>query len=228
MVRASWMVLAALVAAQPGVAQDRYCGNSTAPPGLSQLSDLLDADALRQLIGGLDVGGGRPAVLLTIGFDWRGQVQRVDVLETDAPDSTAAALATGMRAALRSQRGGDPWGVRMRLFLGDDPELALESAPFCPLAVRESGRSAPQRTFYYSDAAGLAEGLDRPGPMEVRVLVDTKGNVKQVQVERSSGVPRSDEWAAGEARRLKFHPAVLDGQPVEAWYEIRWRGAGDD
>jgi len=70
----------------------------------------------------------------------------------------------------------------------------------------------------YSEAALQAKVT---GHVQVRLIVDTKGNPSQVRVVRGLGMGL-DEKALEAVRQYKFKPAMKDGQPVECelWIDV--------
>ncbi|QJB69725.1 energy transducer TonB [Parasphingorhabdus halotolerans] len=63
--------------------------------------------------------------------------------------------------------------------------------------------------------------LGNEGTVSVRVLVDTDGRAKKVQLISS---PRPSFWAATESHALKkwrFKPATKDGKPFESWITLK-------
>ncbi len=50
--------------------------------------------------------------------------------------------------------------------------------------------------------------------MTLRLLVNEKGRVEQVDIHQTSGVPRLDESARQWAQRVVFKPAMKNGRPV--------------
>lgn len=49
-------------------------------------------------------------------------------------------------------------------------------------------------------------------------LIAVHGRVLHAAVTQSSGVPQADIQVLGKIQRQRFHPARLDGEPVEAWW----------
>lgn len=74
-------------------------------------------------------------------------------------------------------------------------EYQRKPAPVYPLASRRARES---------------------GVVVLRVLVDTDGRPKLVEVARSSGYRRLDDAALQAMRKARFKPYLLDGEPREA------------
>ena len=62
------------------------------------------------------------------------------------------------------------------------------------------------------------QGLE--GRVLLRVLVDERGQSKQVEINHSSGSAALDRAAAEAIRRWRFDPARLGEQPIESWLRI--------
>lgn len=112
------------------------------------------------------------------------------------------------------------------------PSPAPAAAP-AAVSTTPARASAPVRT-----AAGVNMGqCDKPeypsasrrmeeeGTVGLRFLVGVDGKVIQSEVEKSSGYKRLDEAARAGLSKCQFRPAMVDGQPEQAWTTIRyvWR-----
>jgi len=60
------------------------------------------------------------------------------------------------------------------------------------------------------------------GTVMLKFLIGTGGEVKQAEVEISSGFPRLDEAAKLALSRCRFIPASSDGIPVEKWVPFKY------
>ena len=58
------------------------------------------------------------------------------------------------------------------------------------------------------------------GRVLLRVLVDSHGRSKHVEINSSSGSDVLDKAAAETIRRWRFHPALYGDQPIESWLRI--------
>ncbi len=67
-----------------------------------------------------------------------------------------------------------------------------------------------------------SEELDLDGPLEisVRLRVDTEGRVREVVPDDPALPPRLVEALERSAAAMRFVPAKLGGQPVEAWFSM--------
>lgn len=62
--------------------------------------------------------------------------------------------------------------------------------------------------------------LGEEGTVKLRILVDTSGRPKQIQVLASSGFPHLDQAAQDAVRRWKFVAATDGTRAVEAWTQV--------
>lgn len=60
------------------------------------------------------------------------------------------------------------------------------------------------------------------GTVMLKFLIGTGGDVKQAEVESSSGFPRLDEAAKLALSRCRFIPVMADGVPVEQWVPMKY------
>jgi len=61
----------------------------------------------------------------------------------------------------------------------------------------------------------LSRRLGEQGIVHLRIVVDTKGLLKEASVKKSSGFARLDQAALQEIRSARFVPQTENGQPVE-------------
>jgi periplasmic protein TonB len=113
------------------------------------------------------------------------------------------------------------------------PVTPAPTTPPAAVPTAPARASAPVRT-----AAGVNMGqcdkpeypsasrrMDEEGTVALRFLVGVDGKVIQSEVEKSSGYKRLDEAARTGLSKCQFRPAMVDGQPEQAWTTIRyvWR-----
>lgn len=60
------------------------------------------------------------------------------------------------------------------------------------------------------------------GTVTLRFLISKEGVVKASSVDTSSGYPALDEAARVAIAKCRFHPAIVDGAPREAWTAIQF------
>ena len=58
------------------------------------------------------------------------------------------------------------------------------------------------------------------GRVILRVLIDTQGKTKSVELNTSSGSQALDQAAAEAIKRWRFHPAQLGDTPVDSWVNV--------
>lgn len=64
--------------------------------------------------------------------------------------------------------------------------------------------------------------LNHQGTVTLRFLLGANGTVKQSLVARSSGHPALDEAARVALIKCSFTPALLNGEPHEAWTHVQY------
>jgi len=69
-----------------------------------------------------------------------------------------------------------------------------------------------------------AEKACKEGVTWVKALVDQEGNVKDVELSKTSGMPEFDDAALKAAYKCRFKPAVQNGYPVSCWvtYKVKF------
>ena len=77
----------------------------------------------------------------------------------------------------------------------------------------------PQEAIRYArqvppDYPTASSRMREEGRVIVRVFIDAKGMPNDVRVFKSSGFSRLDAAAVAAVKQFRFHPAVVNGQPV--------------
>jgi TonB family protein len=97
-----------------------------------------------------------------------------------------------------------------------------------PKVVATSGTLYPGEAFRLTvrredlgAAAAVVEGTE--GTVTIRALVLSTGEVRSVDVTRSSGSDVLDHAAAQSVRGWQFAPATRDGAPIDAYVTLRIR-----
>jgi TonB family protein len=86
------------------------------------------------------------------------------------------------------------------------------------LAERSEPKVKTKAAFSYPESAA-SEGVE--GAVALKVLVSSKGQVKQVEITASSGDKRLDAAAASWVKTWIYLPAVQDGVAREVWTKAK-------
>ncbi|HVW84550.1 MAG TPA: TonB family protein [Bryobacteraceae bacterium] len=107
--------------------------------------------------------------------------------------------------------GSEGESVRMAAFAVNEPPHLVPARPLQSIQPVVSQRQAISLRRAAADSGSRAE-------VHIQVTVDEKGSVKQAAVQRVKGAYASPltDHALDAARRWKFTPATLDGQPVQS------------
>jgi len=205
-------------------AQGTGCADTQFPPDLPPPSALVDsAHAIVDLAA---FAGPKPMVFSLV-FQAGDSVAQVRAL-----DKNDAAAAVTLANYARRAPPRELWAFRVRIAGGDAPALTLERSMYCPPVSREGDVPfATRATITGSVAvAGNPRPIEQSGSgvtadpgsvVPVEALISVDGRVVLGRVVQSSGSPDRDARMAQAMRRLKFEPATLDGQPVQAVFRSR-------
>ena len=61
--------------------------------------------------------------------------------------------------------------------------------------------------------------MSEPGPSRIRLRIAADGRVVTADLVSSSGLSDLDQQILRTMRDVRYYPAVLDGRPVEVWFE---------
>jgi periplasmic protein TonB len=107
------------------------------------------------------------------------------------------------------------------------PEMpsALPAVVATPLAPPPAPRVIPASAVQFvvppqPEYPRLSRRNRETGVVIVRVLVDSDGLPRTLQVEKSSGFERLDAAAVQALQRARFRPHTENGQPVEGWARV--------
>lgn len=187
--------------------EGQTCYPSPALGDLPEPDHVVDVAAVADEVRGLPAGH----VLLDIHSDSLGQWSAVGVVEGDLP---AQPMARAVEAVSRHFMDGGPNGrLELRVDLGEPPEVRLGPHSVCPpaLANREDAAWMVQQV---GQDVGIA------GTVVLWFEVKEDGSVGDIRIRRSSGHMALDGAMMQAARRVRFHPALHERQPVPLWAEV--------
>jgi TonB family protein len=146
------------------------------------------------------------ALLLSVGTDSLGIPSRFHQIDATLPPAEAEMLEDSLRVYFQ---GGAVFGARVRIDVapGSEPRFRIGSRQQCAPALRN--RREIQR--YMEDANQRAV---RAGRVVLWVFVKEDGSVANARVVDASGNAFLDAVSVGIATQMKFHPALMDRQPV--------------
>jgi len=208
-------------------AQGTGCRETTYPPTLSAPNALVDsAHAIADLAP--FAAPSKPAVFSVV-FNAGDSIAHVRAL-----DKNDAAAAVTLANYVRPAPPRELWAFRVRIAGGDAPALTLERSMYCPPVSREGDvpfatRATARGSVVVAGGAppierlGLGSGVtvDPSSVVPVVALIAVDGSVVGGRVVQSSGSPDSDARMVQTMMRLRFDPAKLDGQPVQALFRSR-------
>lgn len=198
----------------------RECRPAAAPdvlPAVDALVDsaMLGADLLA-LAGPEGARGGY--AVLSLEFDRNGWNSRRSVIEHTLVPAVADSLQRLVFARRREVTPGEPFGVRLRVELGDGPWFRVGRQEVCAARVLDSSELA------LGEGIWSARRAEPPLPgwnaVRVRVLVDERGAIADAHVEHSPVSIRSEAPLLNLLHSLSFEPALVDGAPVSSWMRV--------
>lgn len=138
-------------------------------------------------------------------------------------DKTDAIAAVFVLRALRPQPPSEKWAVRMRVQGGATPALTVERSIYCPPVFDSTPVFiAPNIAKIDLQNAGIRSGVLRLDGYDV--LVSDEGKALAVHLIGTTGVKALDDQFTRELKELRFHPALLDDQPVQAVFRVGGEG----
>jgi hypothetical protein len=180
-------------------------------PGVDQLADSAMLDQrVTAFAQQYPIRDNAMFALYSIAFDANGAVERVQAVDYMLPQGHADELAVLVRSALKPQRSGRPWSVRLRLEPGATPKIRVGRSEVC----------APEIRVRFTVTAPASSHLQSPPPMRLRVLVGDDGRVRSFQMLNGSGVPELDQWVQSRLVEGTYTPGLVDGVPVTAEREM--------
>lgn len=187
------------------------------PTTLPSAAELVDAASLSSAVRQLRGADGAPVrgeVLLSLEYDPAGVNVRRDVIEHDLAPVLADSMQRLVFAARRQVPAEDaPWGVRLRVTMGDSVGLGVERRIYCPPRPRNRELEWEVRE---SQTSGMRyRGGRRERTVFMRLLVHPAGYVQNATIYRGGASGGDLERNLFNfIRQYSFHPATLDGVPV--------------
>ena len=222
------VILVALLSSRLA-AQGTGCRETTYPPTLSTPNALVDsAHAIADLTP--FAAPSKPAVFSVV-FNAGDSIAHVRAL-----DKKDAAAAVTLANYVRRAPPRELWAFRVRIAGGDAPALTLERSIYCPPVSREGDvpfatRATAKGSIGVAGSSpsslppieqpGSGVTIDPSSVVPVVALIAVDGSVVGGRVVQSTGRPDSDARMVQAMMRLRFDPAKLDGQPVQALFRSR-------
>jgi protein TonB len=102
----------------------------------------------------------------------------------------------------------------------ETPMPASNNAVTATEAVGQAAQELKTSTRIEPTYPPASRRANEEGTVRLKVLVDTSGRPKDVQVAQSSGFSRLDDAAKLAVRRWKFQPATNGGQAISVWTQV--------
>lgn len=186
------------------------CTIGAVPDPLPSVAEVVDTARFSAALRG-EFGSIRGYTLVSLRADSTGEWTRVRSIEGDLPapaeERAVALLAQHLRPADGVRR------MRIRLDLDPLPGFELGPSESCAPAVRNE----PEVVRLLR---AEAQAIGARGIVVLWIRTDELGRAGEVRIHRSSGSVQLDAAAARVARRMEFHPALLDGVPVAIWAQV--------
>lgn len=200
------------------------CDVAELPKQLPAAPAIVDAAGLERALAAAFPQGLPPhGVLFSIRFTQEGQVQWVEAIDGELPQAQPDQLQQLVIRTIRNQpAAGQPWSLRLQIVSGGIDALRVGRSETCPVERIMTSASRIAKGVATMSMDDLAD-LQRAGPFRVGVWVGASGQVLNIEMLQSSGSRIQDEMALKAARDGKYLPALVDGIPVAAQYEIRSR-----
>lgn len=178
------------------------------PGTLPAVGALADSAALARSLArfALDnpIRDGKMTALYSVAFAADGSVERVVPIDYWLPQGEEPQFTALVRQSIRPQRAGNPWSVRLR----------VEPAAQTVFRVGRSELCHPRSTTRFELTAPALSSLQAPPLMRMRALVGTQGEIRTLQIVRSSGEAELDRWVHDSLLSRRFQPGLIDGVPV--------------
>jgi TonB family protein len=218
----TFLVLGAFLAAACGTAAARSplelspwdppraqaCGAFGGDFPLSAIMDSAAAAAAAEPVIASDGG-----LLLSVGIDTTGARSRFRAIETTLPAQEADALASALEPLVRGRPGAGESGRMLVERTEGRIRLAVGPSESCRPAIADPRETKRALEDVYRQHR-------REGSAHVRLHVDTAGLVDAGHIERGTGDPVLDAAILDAGRRARFHPALIDRQPVAVWVAL--------
>jgi hypothetical protein len=198
------------------------CAPEPAPFELPAADALVDSAAVAMRVAALHGGDAARVgqVLLSLAFDETGWPYREDVIEYTTPPAVADSVWRLVSSLRREQaEPAAPWGVRLRIEVGDPIQMAVNRRLLCrPMARNPEMRAAMQT--YTPPGVRIRRGA-REQTVFVATHVSEFGTVTATRVVRGDlAGPALEREIYVHLRQFLFRPATIDGEPTGAWVEI--------
>ena len=206
----------------PASYQRDGCGPAPLPDSLPAASQIIDVDAALAVLAVRYPRVGEP--VFAVRFEANGIQAPVHLVDSPFRESVSDSLGQIVATHLSPQPASDQvWGVRLRLTHEATPAFVVERSVYCP-PESELRPDELRLTFQVSGSSTTGRPPQPSVPRsfrnpKARVLVDVDGRANEIRIITSSGNYEFDRALEEGLRDVRFIPALLDGVPIEAWWE---------
>lgn len=189
-----------------GAPMERRCGLADEPD--APIRSVVDSVEFLQAFDSATATRPGAEVLFSFAFGVDGAASHAVALESDLGQAETERLEAVFADRVRWTVPGKPWGARIRARAGPTPTLTYERSTYCPpvfigIVASDRRRASPRGVWYV-----------------VEWLVDRDGVVTEARMKRSTGDLLLDSYVLEQVYSQRYLPAMLDGEPVDAYLEF--------
>jgi hypothetical protein len=214
-----------LLSMRPQPAGQR-CYANVPPVRVAGLDELVDSTGLAGRMEDAERSSQGHAIFIA-GTDSLGAPGSVRIVERSLPEPVAHRIADALHAMMRpqlpSERG---WGVLVRVDVADSIRWRIGRQEECPPAlanrreIQRSLREGLEKVVVRDPGARRVLSTDEARSLTMRVFIDSLGAVQNAEPLTILQHRALDSLAMSIARQFRFHPALLNRQPVPVWIQI--------
>lgn len=189
-----------------GAPTQRRCAQADEPQ--EPLWTVVDSAEFVQAFDSATVDHPGAEVLFSVGFGVDGSASHAVALESDLRQAETERLQAVFAEHVRWSDPGKPWGARIRARAGQPTTLSYERSTYCdPVFIGVTASDTRRVRF-------------RGVWYVVEWLVDRSGVVVEARMKRGTDDVLLDRYILEQIYSQRYLPALLDGEPIEAWLEF--------
>lgn len=196
------------------VSVEDSCAPLSQPKLLPSLDVVLDSTALLNRLAALDTTSRGELVVSVLYFSRPSG----EIIERSVPVPAGEQVLGHVLSSLRPASKNAPLAFRLRVRLGGASVPVLERSILCvPRNIETGGREVRVAFGPAESREGGSRPPRAPRSITPRIRISASGQVVEVNLGSGTGIPELDRSIREHTLGQRYHPALLDGRPVEVW-----------
>lgn len=174
---------------------------------------LVDSVEVRHVVEGRGIPDG--GVVISFATDSAGALSRFRLAETTLPRGATEDVVDAIESLVALPVSGPRRGGRLLIRVEEGRLTDLRTGRY-----RACRPAVTNRDVVSQALSEIYRRTEQTASATVRLFVDTAGTATQIRLQKGTQSMDVDLQLVAAARKLRFHPATIDGDPVAVWVQL--------